>query len=70
MSVIPANVKQVNKDLLFSQILSFDKFNTFYKNKYNTPLDPNRLSWFIGFAEKDGYLSINEGRPVFVLTQK
>lgn len=28
------------------------------------------MGWFIGFAEGDGYLGINEGRPVFVLTQK
>lgn len=50
--------------------LSFDKFNTLYKNKYNTTLDPRWLGWFVGFAEGDGYLGINEGRLVFVLTQK
>jgi len=50
--------------------LSFDKFNTLYKNKYNTTLDPNWLGWFVGFSEGDGYLGINEGRLVFVLTQK
>lgn len=50
--------------------LSFDKFNTLYKNKYNTTLDPNWLGWFVGFSEGDGYFGINEGKPVFVLTQK
>ena len=50
--------------------LSFNKFNTLYKDKYNTTLDPNWLGWLVGFAEGDGYLGINEGRPVFVLTQK
>lgn len=41
-----------------------------YKNKYNTTLDPCWLGWFVGFAEGDGYLGINKGKPVFVLTQK
>lgn len=50
--------------------LSFVKFNKLYFNKYNTTLDPNWLGWFIGFAEGDGYLGINENIPVFVLTQK
>lgn len=50
--------------------LSFVKFNKLYYEKYNTTLDPNWLGWFIGFAEGDGYLGINENIPVFVLTQK
>lgn len=50
--------------------LSFDKFNKLYYEKYNTRLDPNWLGWFVGFAEGDGYLGINEKIPVFVLTQK
>lgn len=50
--------------------LSFDKFNKLYSEKYNTRLDPKWLGWFIGFAEGDGYLGINENTPVFVLTQK
>ena len=41
-----------------------------YKNKYNTTQDPNWLGWFVGFSEGDGYFGINEGKPVFVLTQK
>lgn len=58
--------------LAFGKIntLSFDKFNALYKDKYNTTLDSHWLGWFLGFAEGDGYLGINEGRPVFVLTQK
>ena len=51
-------------------MLSFDKFNTLYKDKYNTTLDPHWLGWLVGFTEGDGYLGVNEGRPVFVLTQK
>lgn len=50
--------------------LSFDKFNKLYSEKFNTTLDPNWLAWFVGFAEGDGYLGINENIPVFVLTQK
>ena len=50
--------------------LSFVKFNKLYYKKYNTTLDPNWLGWFIGFAEGDGYLGINENIAVFVLTQK
>ena len=50
--------------------LSFVKFNKLYYKKYNTTLDPNWLGWFIGFAEGDGYLGINEYIAVFVLTQK
>lgn len=50
--------------------LSFIKFNKFYSEKYNTTLDPDWLGWFIGFSEGDGYLGVNENRPVFVLTQK
>lgn len=50
--------------------LSFVKFNKLYSKKYNTTLDPNWLWWFIGFAEGDGYLGINDNIPVFVLTQK
>lgn len=50
--------------------LSFDKFNKLYFEKFNTRLDPNWLGWFVGFAEGDGYLGINENTPVFVLTQK
>ncbi len=50
--------------------LSFDEFNKLYFEKFNTHLDPNWLGWFVGFAEGDGYLGINENRPVFVLTQK
>jgi len=50
--------------------LSFVKFNKLYSEKYNTTLDPNWLGWFVGFAEGDGYLGINEKIPVFVLTQK
>lgn len=50
--------------------LSFDKFNKLYFEKFNTRLDPNWLGWFVGFAEGDGYIGINENRPVFVLTQK
>ena len=67
---ISSNVKLVNKDLLTYNTLSFKKFNTIYRDRYNTTLDPNWLGWFIGFAEGDGYLGINEGRAVFVLTQK
>lgn len=61
---------QENKDSLSYHTLSFDKFNTLYKDIYNTTLDPNWLGWFVGFAEGDGYLGVNEGRPIFVLTQK
>ena len=50
--------------------LSFDKFNKLYFDKFNTTLDPNWLGWFVGFAEGDGYLGINENISVFVLTQK
>ena len=50
--------------------LSFDKFNKLYSEKFNTTLDPNWLGWFVGFAEGDGWIGINEDRPVFVLTQK
>ena len=50
--------------------LSFDKFNKLYFKKFNTRLDPNWLGWFVGFAEGDGYLGINENISVFVLTQK
>lgn len=50
--------------------LSFDKFNKLYFEKFNTTLDPNWLGWFVGFAEGDGYLGINDNIPVFVLTQK
>lgn len=50
--------------------LSFVKFNKLYSDKYNTTLDPNWLGWFIGFAEGDGYLGINDNIAVFVLTQK
>lgn len=67
---ISSNVKLVSKDLLTYNTLSFNKFNTIYRDRYNTTLDPNWLGWFIGFAEGDGYLDINEGRAVFVLTQK
>lgn len=67
---ISSNVKLVSKDLLTYNTLSFNKFNTIYRDRYNTTLDPNWLGWFIGFAEGDGYLGINEGRAVFVLTQK
>ena len=67
---ISSNVKLVSKDLLTYNTLSFNKFNTIYRDIYNTTLDPNWLGWFIGFAEGDGYLGINEGRAVFVLTQK
>jgi len=52
------------------KMLSFYKFNTLYKDKYNTTLDPHWLGWLVGFTEGDGYLGVNEGRPVFVLTQK
>jgi hypothetical protein len=31
------------KNLSSSQTLSFNKFNTLYKNKYNTTLDPDWL---------------------------
>lgn len=61
---ISSNEKLVNKNLSSYNSLSFDKFNTLYKGKYNTTLDPNWLGWFVGFAEGDGYLGINEGRPV------
>lgn len=50
--------------------LSFDKFNKLYFDKFNATLDPNWLGWFVGFAEGDGYLGINENISVFVLTQK
>ena len=50
--------------------LSFVKFNKLYSKKYNTTLDPNWLRWFVGFAEGDGYIGINDNIPVFVLTQK
>lgn len=50
--------------------LSFVKFNKLYSIKYNTTLDPSWLGWFVGFAEGDGYLGINDNIPVFVLTQK
>ena len=50
--------------------LSFVKFNKLYSKKYNTTLDPDWLGWFVGFAEGDGYLGINDNIPVFVLTQK
>jgi len=61
--------------LAFGEIntLSFDKFNALYKDKYNTTLVaelPHWLGWFVCFAEGDGYFGINEGKPVFVLTQK
>jgi hypothetical protein len=58
------------KNLSSSQTLSFNKFNTLYKNKYNTTLDPDWLGWFVGFAEGDGFIGTNEGISVFVLTQK
>lgn len=70
MPGISSNVNLVNKKLPSYNTLSFDKFNTLYKDKYNTTFDPNWLGWFVGFAEGDGYLGINEGKPVFVLTQK
>ena len=60
----------IKKNISSSQALSFNKFNTLYSNKYNTTLDSNWLGWFVGFAEGDGYLGINENRLVFVLTQK
>ena len=50
--------------------LSFVKFNKLYSKKYNTTLDPDWLGWFVGLAEGDGYLGINDNIPVFVLTQK
>lgn len=52
--------------------LSFVEFNKLYFKKYNTTLDPKNLffGWFIGFAEGDGYLGINDKIPTFVLTQK
>ncbi len=50
--------------------LSFDKFNKLYFEKFNTTLDHNWLGWFVGFAEGDGYIGINDNIPVFVLTQK
>lgn len=50
--------------------LSFVEFNKLYSKKYNTTVDPNWLGWFIGFAEGDGYLGINDKIPTFVLTQK
>jgi hypothetical protein len=52
------------------QTLSFNEFNTLYRQKYNTTLDPDWLGWFVGFAEGDGYLGINKDIIVFVLTQK
>lgn len=58
------------KNLSSSQSLSFNKFNTAYKNKYNTTLDPDWLGWFLGFAEGDGHIGINGDIAVFVLTQK
>ena len=70
MSDIASNNLQVNKNLLSNRTLSFNKFNSLYKDIYNTTLDPDWLSWLVGFAEGDGYLGINEGKPVFVLTQK
>ena len=69
MLVIPFNGVSANRSLS-SQTLSFNKFNTLYKNKYNTTLDPDWLGWFVGFAEGDGYLGVNENVSVFVLTQK
>lgn len=69
MLVIPFNGVSANRSLS-SQTLSFNKFNTLYKNKYNTTLDPDWLGWFVGFAEGDGYLGVNENISVFVLTQK
>lgn len=54
----------------FISDLSFINFNKLYSQKFNTTLDPNWLGWFVGFSEGDGYLGINENRPVFVLTQK
>lgn len=54
----------------FISDLSFIKFNKLYSKKFNTTLDPNWLGWFVGFSEGDGYLGINENRPVFVLTEK
>lgn len=69
MLVIPFNGVSANRSLP-SQTLSFNKFNTLYNNKYNTTLDPDWLGWFVGFAEGDGYLGVNENVSVFVLTQK
>ena len=54
----------------FVSDLSFIKFNILYFEKFNSTLDSNWLGWFVGFSEGDGYLGINENRPVFVLTQK
>lgn len=69
MSGIASNGPIVKKNLS-TQTLSFNKFNTLYKQKYNTTLDPDWLGWFVGFAEGDGFLDINEDIIVFVLTQK
>jgi hypothetical protein len=68
VSGISSNDSLVDNNLSSSQELSFDKFNTLYKNKYNTTIDPNWLGWFVGFAEGDGYLGINDDILVFVLS--
>lgn len=69
-SEIVVETFDINKYLnLFSQKLSFDKFNGLYKKKYNTTIDPNWLGWFVGFAEGDGYIGAGKSLS-FVLTQK
>lgn len=67
-----ASYEAIAKKKLASQTLSFNEFNTLYKQKYNTTLEnsPEWLGWFVGFAEGDGYLGINKDIIVFVLTQK
>ena len=67
MRGIAADVTRENDNI---SDLSFDKFNKLYFEKFNTHLDPNWLGWFVGFAEGDGYLVINENILAFVLTQK
>ena len=67
MRGIAADVTRENDNI---SDLSFVKFNKLYFEKFNTHLDPNWLGWFVGFAEGDGYLGINENILVFVLTQK
>jgi hypothetical protein len=44
-------------------------YDLYYK-KYSKDIDSEWLTWFIGFAEGDGYLGVYNNRPSFTLTQK